>query len=416
MTRSRAVALLCFIALASLGFIYPRLASTATIASPEPLQQRGSQSRQPQRRSGRSTQRNTPQPPRKDYSNFSHRTLAHQKSCDSCHKFPSANWKDVRKGDAAFADITDYPQHASCVECHRQQFFSGARPIICSVCHVNPSPRDSTRFPFPSLGEPFYATKKAQGFASDFQVNFPHAKHMDLIGQMQPATGAQESVQSSAHALRLASRQQADKSCATCHETFMPQGKSDEEYVTKPPKTLGDAFWLKKGTFKTIPLTHANCFTCHSQDSGITPAPSDCSTCHKLSAGAQLPADFDPRLAQAMGLADNLLLMKWRGRNSSGTFSHEGGMHTDVSCTVCHKVETMNTLDARSLKVSILSCGGGETGCHITQSADDGGALNIEIDQRSATASFACSKCHTTFGRSPLPQSHRDAVAAVKAR
>jgi hypothetical protein len=414
MTGSRAVALLLFLVVASLGFIYPKLASTAALSSLEPLQSRGSQTRRPQRRGGRTAPRSNTRTPRRDYSNFSHKTQAHQKSCDSCHKFPSDNWKEVRKGDAAFADITEYPQHASCVECHRQQFFSGAKPVICSVCHVNPSPRDSTRFPFPSLGEPFYATKKAQGFASDFQVNFPHAKHVDLIGQAQPGTDG--SAQMAAHAGKRGAQaaQQSDKSCSTCHETYMPQGKSDEEYVTTPPKNLGDAFWLKKGTFKTIPLTHASCFTCHSADSGMTPAPTDCNTCHKLSTGAAAAADFDPKLAATMGITDNLLLMKWRRRESSGAFRHEGGMHPDLSCTVCHKVETMNTLDQRTLRVPILSCGGGDTGCHITPTADDGGALNIAIDQRKASATFECSKCHVTFGRAPIPESHANAVTAAK--
>ena len=415
--RTRALALFLFAAVASLGFIYPRLASTAGAVTPlEPQKRSVEPARRTQGRGRRSTAGNpSPQQPRRDYSNFSHKTLAHQKACDSCHRFPSANWKEVRQGDAAFTDITDYPQHASCVECHRQQFFSGARPVICSVCHTNPGPRDSTRFPFPSLGEPFYATRKGKDFTSDFRVNFPHAKHMDLIGRAE--TGDEDSLLSAAHARNVAAgRQQADKSCATCHETLMPQGKSDEEYVTKPPKNLGDAFWLKKGTFKTIPLTHATCFTCHSADTGIKPAPTDCNVCHQISQGAQLPVDFDPKLAQAMGVTDNLLLTTWRRRESSGAFRHEGGMHPDISCTACHKVETMNTLDARTLRVSILSCGGGETGCHITPTSDDGGALNVAVDQRKTTPSFECSKCHVTFGRAPVPASHIDAIKAAAAK
>src|SRR2546430_17191798 len=46
------------------------------------------------------------------------------------------------------------------------------------------------------------------------------------------------------------------KSCPVCHETYQPQGKSSEEFVTKSPKNIGDNFWLKKGTFKTIPNSH----------------------------------------------------------------------------------------------------------------------------------------------------------------
>jgi hypothetical protein len=73
--------------------------------------------------------------PQVDYSRFSHQThIAQQKlSCDSCHKFPTKNWKEVRKGDAAFADTAEFPEHSSCLNCHRQQFFARERPAprIC---------------------------------------------------------------------------------------------------------------------------------------------------------------------------------------------------------------------------------------------------------------------------------------------
>jgi hypothetical protein len=71
------------------------------------------------------------------------------------------------------------------------------------------------------------------------------------------------------------------KNCLVCHETYQAQGNSSEEYVTKPPKNIGDDFWLKKGAFKTTPNSHTVCFICHSADSGIAPAPTDCNVCHK---------------------------------------------------------------------------------------------------------------------------------------
>jgi hypothetical protein len=411
-TRSRAVALLLFLLIVSLGFIYPRIASTAASGTIEPLPQRRTQNRRPQRRG--TTPRNGPQTARKDYSNFSHQTQAHQKACDSCHKFPSANWKEVRKGDAAFADITDYPQHASCIECHRQQFFTGAKPVICSTCHVNITPRNSVRFPFPSLGEPFYASKKAQNFTSDFRINFPHAKHVELVSQALPGS-VEEAALRDMRASHAGSRAaQAEKSCSVCHETYQPQGKSDEEYLTKPPKDLGDKFWLKKGTFKTVPLTHAKCFECHSQDSGLAPAPTDCNTCHKLATGlpAQPAPDFNPSLTKTMGITDPLVFMKWRRRDSSGAFRHEGGAHPDMSCTACHKVETMDTLDPRTQKVSLASC----SDCHVTATSDDGGALNLEIDQRKANPGFQCVKCHIAYGQAPIPVSHTGAIPVPKSK
>jgi len=72
-----------------------------------------------------------------DYKSFSHSThVTKQKlACDSCHKFPTKNWKEVRKGDAAFPDVAEFPEHSSCLN-PRQQFFARERPApkICSNC------------------------------------------------------------------------------------------------------------------------------------------------------------------------------------------------------------------------------------------------------------------------------------------
>ncbi len=91
------------------------------------------------------------------YSDFSHTTHVNKQklACDSCHKFPTENWKEVRKGDAAFPDVTEFPEHASCLNCHRQQFFARERPVpkICSNCHVKATPRDTSRHRFRALGE-----------------------------------------------------------------------------------------------------------------------------------------------------------------------------------------------------------------------------------------------------------------------
>src|ERR1044071_4993181 len=123
--------------------------------------------------------------PRTDYTRFDHATQAHRRACDSCHKFPSANWRDVgRRGDEAFEDVTEYPEHSSCIGCHRTQFFARERPQprICSVCHVNVTPRDQTRRPFPNPLERFRASNWARDFESDFRVFFPHEKHAELFG------------------------------------------------------------------------------------------------------------------------------------------------------------------------------------------------------------------------------------------
>ena len=171
-------------------------------------------------------QRRTAPKPRVDYSRFSHQTDQHRVACKSCHNFPSKNWKEVRKGDDAFPDITEYPEHQACLGCHRQQFFARERPVprICANCHVNATPSDSSRHPFPSLGEAFLAAAKAKDFVSDFRVAFPHDKH-------------------------------ADADCADCHKM--------------------------KGKFQPHPLTHAACFTCHNQESELAPLPPNCDACHQ---------------------------------------------------------------------------------------------------------------------------------------
>jgi hypothetical protein len=348
-----------------------------------------------------------------DYSKFSHQThiTAQKLSCDSCHKFPTKNWKDVRKGDEAFEDVAEYPEHETCLQCHRKQFFARERPAprICINCHVKASPVDTSRYPFPSLGEKFLTSAKAVDFVSDFRVAFPHDKHLDVIAklrELQPNSPAQRfRFTRASFELSITAADESDpKSCSTCHVTHQPQGSSDE-FVTKPPSDIGDSFWLKKGTFKTRPISHAVCFTCHNVESELPPLPKDCNACHKLSITTSVP-DFDPQLSRKMGITDQLALTLWRVRQSAGTFRHEAH---DMSCTKCHNAATMNTIEVKSLKVPVKSCSG-EDGCHVTKTVDDGGILNYEMEQRKANAKFVCVKCHIAFGSKAVPASHTEAI------
>jgi hypothetical protein len=355
-----------------------------------------------------------------NYSGFSHSTHVTQQklTCDSCHKFPTANWKEVRKGDGAFPDVAEFPEHQSCLNCHRPQFFARERPApaICSNCHVKATPRDTARFLFDSLGDISDSPKPRRELASEFTINFPHDKHVDVVeANLVPAR------ERGHRFLAVSWQQKAEpakssetKSCPVCHQTYLPQGESDEEYLTKPPETLGDNFWLKKGTFKTIPTSHTVCFTCHNAEAEIPPLPPDCNACHKL-AVTQSPgkADFDPKLAETMAVKNSVISILWSGRTSSGSFRHEGGEHPNISCLKCHNVPTMNLSERKSLIVSVGSCGGAE-GCHVTATTDDGGILNYEIDQRKAKAGFVCTKCHITFGREALPETHIKALLALK--
>jgi hypothetical protein len=137
----------------------------------------------------------------------------------------------------------------------------------------------------------------------------------------------------------------------------------------------------------------------------LEPLPQKCEACHKFSPTVT-GADFDPQLANKVGVNDWWTLAAWRNRFSAAAFRHE--VHADLSCTKCHK-PTMNTADVRTLQVPVTSCGGAE-GCHVTATADDGGILNYEIDQKKAKQSFVCVKCHVVFGDKPAPASHVDAI------
>jgi hypothetical protein len=210
---------------------------------------------------------------------------------------------------------------------------------------------------------------------------------------------------------------QADKSCSVCHQTYQPQGDSDDEYVTKPPKNLDDAFWLKKGTFKTIPASHAACFTCHSQDNtDLKPGPTDCAACHKLAPAPPVHThmDFEPQTAVMEGITDHTILAAWRKRTSAAAFRHEGGLHPTLTCTTCHNVTALNTLDDRTKVIPVRTCGGAGTGCHIATTADEVGALNFEIDAKRAKPTFQCVKCHLNYGKKSIPNSHVSALTSFK--
>jgi hypothetical protein len=353
---------------------------------------------------------------RLDYSKFAHSThvTKEKMSCDSCHKFPTRNWSQVRQGEAAFPDVAEFPDHATCLNCHRQQFFARERPqpVICSNCHVNVTPRDTARFLFPSLGDVSNAQTPKTDLTREFAVYFPHDKHLDALALHKP-TPKPEVKFVTASWQKPTGDSSDQKTCPICHQTYLPQGDSDEEYVTKPPSNLGDNFWLKKGTFKTIPTSHAACFGCHNVEVGITPAPSDCNACHKLNIEPVASTDFDANLASRIGVSDKRMLMGWERRVSSGAFRHEGGEHPNISCTRCHTVPTMNTLNVKTLSVSVRTCGGAE-GCHVTATLDDGGILNYEIDKRKTNPGFVCTKCHVGFGKRAIPESHEQAIQALK--
>ena len=248
------------------------------------------------------------------YSDFSHSThVTKQKlACSSCHKFPTKNWKEVRKGDAAFPDVTEFPEHASCLNCHRQQFFARERPVpkICSNCHVKATPIDTSRRVFPSLGEAF----RAPEFVSEFRVSFPHDKH-------------------------------ADADCVDCHLSAKPQ-KED----------------------KTRPLTHANCFTCHNQESELEPLPQKCAACHVNAIPKPTGPASDRRVfAHAV----------FQPATDFSQFKHDNRNHARLPCLLCHRRENNSPQPTLPGKAAHAPC----TGCHAQQFSN--------------SASEICTICHT---------------------
>ena len=164
-----------------------------------------------------------------DYTKFSHSTPKHKAACNTCHNPPTKNWTKA----STFPDIADYPDHDACVSCHRAQFFRGARPPICSVCHSKTSPRDDVRYTF----------RKPQS-KLQFAIEFPHDRHQDLIN-----------------------------GCTTCHAQPSVAAKP-------PPSGWIDSYTPPLATFKASPADHSSCFSCHwkSQE----PVATNCNGCHKL--------------------------------------------------------------------------------------------------------------------------------------
>ena len=177
-----------------------------------------------------------------DYSRFSHATKKHQAECKTCHVVPSKQW-------SKFPDIVDYPDHATCVNCHRAQFFKGARPQICSVCHSKTSPRDDVRYAF-----------RNPASRLQFTIEFPHDKHQDVIASAPRRKGVDL-----AHAF-----QQNYNNCTICHAS-------------------------RTTTFKAAPTDHSSCFNCHWKSQ--QPVAANCNGCHKLATPA-VAADGPTRISQ----------------------------------------------------------------------------------------------------------------------
>lgn len=230
-----------------------------------------------------------------DYSKFSHSTKKHQAECKTCHVVPTKEWTKASK----FPDIVDYPDHAACVSCHRPQFFKGARPQICSVCHMKTSPRDEARYAF-----------RKPASRLQFTIEFPHDRHQDVIARL----SSERQRVDLAHA--APQQQQNYNNCTICHAA-------------------------KTTTFKAAPADHGACFNCHWKSQ--QPVAANCNGCHKLAASydaAELPKRISAKFIHEGGGEKKNHVLECTSCHINITKSQSlRGLKPDVpitACTECH--------------------------------------------------------------------------------
>ena len=443
--KRRIITLVIFLLLSSLTFLYPRLAPSFASLKPgiEPQQRRGQTGRRARRPA-------RPARPRVDYSRFNHSRPEHrQKSCDSCHIIWAIEEKSKEMTSDSL-DIKDYPEHESCLDCHRQQFFRGARPVICSNCHNVVSPRSDSRFEFPKKNE-----------TSEFDNVFPHASHVKstMLGQFKKISGPNANLQSS---------------CNYCHKV--------NTTAFKPAKGApADAFAPPAGTFMTTPSSHVTCFQCHFQkgveNRETPPLATECVKCHTYVAAAS--ATPTPKLAptpvkkatatgsvapvfaivpismqaspkkspvaaatpkpvaqkpspaptpiaahkvQTVAWPERIVLKFAHDKDAHKKRTNDDGKEVAITCLQCHtaarKAETLADMRKKESKVQLSSCS--SSGCHTATSgtAQLGLSLYRELRERGKElkpneTKFECVFCHTRpYSTAETPCSHYAAVLA----
>ncbi len=316
-----------------------------------------------QRRTRRPAVQRPPTRPGIDYSKFSHSTKQHQAPCSSCHKVPTQNWRKAR----TFPDIADYPDHDACVSCHRPQFFRGAKPPICSVCHSRVSPRDDARFAF-----------RNPASRQQFLIEFPHDKHQDVIAGLQkliePRVRSPRFIRAAFVPTQAAVEDKNYNNCTLCHASRQPPAA--------PAAGWTDGFVPDALTFKSVPENHAACFNCHWKSE--RPVKDDCGGCHKLATSAVVD-----RGIQRISLK----------------FRHDGGGERKnhiAECTSCHiNITKSATLRGLTPDVPITSC----TECHNREGLRQD--VSGELEAIDKNRDFVCVYCHTSdVGKLDPPSSH----------
>lgn len=400
--RGRAIALSVFCCAVALAFLYPRVSLTA-------IEPQGRRRPQPKTtRPQPATDAQTSGRGGRNYSRFKHedhRAPVAKLNCDDCHAIPNPSTPDTIAA-ATKPNVKGYPYHDSCVRCHRTEFFKGATPPICNVCHTRSTPRLTARDmdPFPKEGD--------QAVAREFPGYFPHALHQGVIARNRQAD------QGDSIFVRAAFRPLADTppqtvdNCATCHVTDSRAPAEITVGGTEGKFKPGAA-----GTFKTSPDGHASCFNCHWQSQ--KPTHEDCAGCHLSQndyAKAKRAASFDAALPGVLSPNAQQWFKTWPKdwpKRLSVKFRHESGSH-DIGCTTCHiNITQMERLNIPKADVPIATC----AVCHIKSNLKNDktgeGVDETIYSEMTAEAkdadnkAHACVGCHTTLiGRERPPCSH----------
>ena len=313
------------------------------------------------------------------YSAFLHSSEKHQGlACNSCHKVPT-EWTAKR----AFPDVADFPNHDTCVRCHRQQFFTRQAfaangPAICTVCHVRAAPREEGRFAFGKPNSSNQVTKAKD--ERQFSIEFPHDTHQNVIAALHSTD--------SSSIVRVSFSISEDKTpdynnCSICHQR-------NDYLVIAPLSPQTDAAtqsMLANKFFKTMPQSHDSCFNCHWKNQ--KPTGDDCAGCHKPS--ATFVAQAAPKRISAM-------------------FSHEGGKGEHVmECTTCHiNITRRSTLRGLTPDVPIAAC----VTCHKDNKKTTYPKLTtIEEEFEQYKKTVRCTYCHVEdIGKKKPPASHETAA------
>jgi predicted CXXCH cytochrome family protein len=186
-----------------------------------------------------------------------HRDLA----CSQCHTSSAQPPYEVTGKPSPGVTLvmqTQFPGHASCVQCHNFAAMFFAKPAFCGICHAGRAE---------SLAQPgLFASFQTARAASDFGIDFSHPAHRRPL----PAGLSIVAAASRSAALRQAQLAEgAALRCTDCHARIA--SANAQEFSTESGHTV--------------------CFTCHlqkpAQAAADFPARNDCRGCHELTDGGQ---------------------------------------------------------------------------------------------------------------------------------